>query len=242
MNQLKVSQLVKEYNNQVIIPNLSLEVGSNEVLSILGPSGCGKTTFIRMIAGLESPTSGKIEIGNEVVYDSSRKILTPPEKRHLGMVFQNYALWPHLTVLENVAFPLTCQRLSKSEIKTRTEEALTQVKLSGFEHRKPNQLSGGQQQRVGLARALASRPKILLLDEPLSNLDANLRDEMCEQLLQIKKSNPMTMLYVTHDQGEAFRLSDRIVILNQGHIEQIGTVAELKKAPSNEFVRSFLRL
>lgn len=242
MNTLTLSHLVKQVKDQMIIPNLSLESHSNEVLSILGPSGCGKTTLIRMVAGLEQPTSGKISIGDNVVYDSSKEVFVPPEKRQVGMVFQNYALWPHLTVLENVAFPLTCQKISKNEIKVRCFEILSQVKLSGLENRKPSQLSGGQQQRVGLARALVSRPKILLLDEPLSNLDANLREEMCDQILQIKKSTPMTMLYVTHDQGEAFRLSDRIVILNRGQIEQVGTVSELRNNPANNFVRSFLRL
>jgi len=242
MNRVVLSNISKTFSETSVIPTLSLSIGENEFLSLLGPSGCGKTTIIRMIAGLENPTQGSIQIGEDCVFDSEKGISIPPEKRGLGMVFQSYALWPHMTVLENIAFPLKCQKVSPSQIKERCEKILAQVQLGGLENRKPNQLSGGQQQRVALARALVYQPKVLLLDEPLSNLDANLREEMCEQIGQIKKQSPISMIYVTHDQNEAVRLSDRIAILNKGKIEQIGTPSELREKPANEFVRNFLKI
>lgn len=241
MSQLTLRSITKSYGNQNIISDLSLEVHSNEFVSLLGPSGCGKTTLIRMIAGLETPTQGIIEIGGEVVFNSQSKLNVAPEKRNLGMVFQSYALWPHLSVFENIAFPLRCQKLKLGDIQAKVKTVLEQVQLSGMENRKPSELSGGQQQRVALARALVAKPKVLLLDEPLSNLDANLREEMCEQIANIKTHYPMTMIYVTHDQKEAIRLSDRIAILNQGKIEQFDTIQQIKGKPANEFVRSFCR-
>lgn len=242
MSRVTLKSISKSFGNQSIIPSLSLDIRSNEFVSLLGPSGCGKTTLIRMIAGLELPTQGQIKIGDEVVYDSDSKLFVPPEKRNLGMVFQSYALWPHLSVFENIAFPLRCRKVIQAEMNKEVLTVLDQVQLGGMEKRKINELSGGQQQRVALARALVARPRVLLLDEPLSNLDANLREEMCEQIAKIKSQYPMTMIYVTHDQKEAVRLSDRIVILNQGEIEQIGTVQELKDSPRSEFVRGFFRV
>lgn len=241
MSSVQLENISKSYGNLNIIPTLSLDILPNEFVSLLGPSGCGKTTLIRMIAGLERPTGGRIKFGEETVFDSSSKSFVPPEKRNVGMVFQNYALWPHLDVFENIAFPLKCRNYSSSEIRNSVDTVLEQVQLDGMAKRKPAELSGGQQQRVALARALVAKPRVLLLDEPLSNLDANLRDEMCEQIAKIKTSFPMTMIYVTHDQREAFRLSDRIVVLNKGRIEQAGTVSELTQNPKNDFVRDFLR-
>ncbi|NBX76757.1 MAG: ABC transporter ATP-binding protein, partial [Proteobacteria bacterium] len=236
MSSVTLDSISKTYGSQTIIPPLSLNIKTGEFLSLLGPSGCGKTTLIRMIAGLETPTEGKVIIGEETVFDSSSQLFVPPERRNLGMVFQSYALWPHLTVFENIAFPLRCRKVPTAEIELQVETALEQVQLAGMGKRKPNELSGGQQQRVALARALVARPKVLLLDEPLSNLDTNLREEMCEQIAKLKGQFPMTMIYVTHDQNEAVRLSDRIAILNKGKIEQLGTVQEMRTSPKTEFV------
>lgn len=242
MNRVVLNRISKSFGESTVIPSLSLSIAENEFISLLGPSGCGKTTIIRMIAGLENPTQGSIEIGENTVFDSEKGVSIPTERRGLGMVFQSYALWPHMTVMENVAFPLKCQKVSAPQIKERCEKILEQVQLLGLERRKPNQLSGGQQQRVALARALVYQPKVLLLDEPLSNLDANLRDEMCEQIGQIKKQSSISMIYVTHDQNEAVKLSDRIAVLNKGKIEQIGTPQELRETPVNDFVRNFLKI
>lgn len=242
MSTVKIENLEKRYGQNVVVPALDLFIQEREFVSLLGPSGCGKTTILRMVAGLESPTAGKISLGSKVVFDGSPARMTPPEKRNLGMVFQSYAVWPHLTVLDNVAFPLKCRKVGRKEREEQAMAALKSVRLNGYEKRKPNQLSGGQQQRVALARALVARPNVLLLDEPLSNLDANLRDEMVEEIRQIKTQNPMTMIYVTHDQSEAFRLSDRIALLNQGRIEQLGSPTEMRENPKSEFVRKFLKL
>jgi len=240
MSTVRTEKLTKNYGSNEVVPSLDLSITKNEFVSLLGPSGCGKTTILRMIAGLETPSTGKIFIGDQVVYSDAEGINIPPEKRSLGMVFQSYAVWPHMTVLENVLFPLKCRKVDKYERGERALQALKSVRLEGLEGRKPNQLSGGQQQRVALARALVSRPQVLLLDEPLSNLDANLRDEMCEEIRHIKTAFPMTMIYVTHDQSEAFRLSDRIAVLNQGRIEQLGSPTEIRANPANGFVKKFL--
>ena len=232
---------MKDYANHPVISELNLEVRSHEFLSLLGPSGCGKTTLLRMIAGLEKPSQGTIVFDTETVFDSTQKIFIPPEKRRIGMVFQNYALWPHLTVFENVAFPLRCQKIPSSKMKGMCEEIVSQVQLTGLEHRFPNQLSGGQQQRVALARALVSEPRLLLLDEPLSNLDSHLKEEMCELIQTLRKARPVTMIYVTHSQREAFKLSDRICVLNAGKIEQLASPTEIRKAPASDFVRTFMK-
>jgi len=242
MSSINLSHIHKSYGNAVIVPDLSLEIHEHEFISLLGPSGCGKTTVLRMIAGLEPPTSGRILIGDQVVFDDKHETLVPPEKRHLGMVFQSYAIWPHMTVFNNVAFPLRCQKKTKSEIQSSVKTALENVQMETLSQRKPHQLSGGQQQRVALARALVSQPKVILLDEPLSNLDANLRDEMCDELEKLHSNTKMTMIYVTHDQSEAFRLSDRIAVMNEGKIEQLDQPDALRSAPKSEFVKKFLKL
>lgn len=241
MNAITLKNISKYYGQQRVIESLDLEVSSNEFLSLLGPSGCGKTTLIRMIAGLENPSDGDIFIGEEKVFSSASSVSVPPEKRNIGMVFQSYALWPHMTVFENVAFPLRCRKISKPEVQSRCLEILNQVKLSGLDKRRPNELSGGQQQRAALARALVAHPRVLLLDEPLSNLDTNLREEMCELIGALKKTHPITMIYVTHDQNEAFKLSDRIAVMNQGVIHQLDTWDNLKNNPKSDFVKSFIR-
>lgn len=241
-NTVTLKRVSKKFGELTVIPEINLAIESNEFLSLLGPSGCGKTTLIRMVAGLESPSQGTILIGQDTVFESDKGIFVPPEKRNLGMVFQSYALWPHLTVFENIAFPLRCRKLPKADIQDKCERILERVQLGGMSQRKPNQLSGGQQQRVGLARALVAEPRVLLLDEPLSNLDTNLREEMCDLIDEIKRTAPITMIYVTHDQTEALRLSDRIAVLNQGRIEQLGTIEEIKNQPKTDFVRNFLRI
>ena len=242
MMSITLRKLTKQFGETTIIPSLDLEIGSGEFISLLGPSGCGKTTLIRMIAGLEHPSSGMIALEDEVVFQDEPPRYLPPEKRNIGMVFQNYALWPHLSIGENIAFPLECRKISRSEITDRTRQILDQVQLQGLEARRPHELSGGQQQRAALARALIARPKVVLLDEPLSNLDTHLREEMCDLISEIKKANPITMIYVTHDQKEAYRLSDRIAVIHQGKIEQLGTWQELTQNPRTNFVKSFIRM
>ncbi len=240
MISVYLQNVSKRYATNTIIDNLTLSIKQNECLTFLGPSGCGKTTLLRMIAGLDTPTSGVISIEERVVFDNQKGLETPTELRNLGMVFQSYAIWPHMTVFQNVEFPLKIRKIEKHKRAELVASALSKVKLSELASRRPNQLSGGQQQRVALARALVYQPKILLLDEPLSNLDAHLRDDLCDELIGLRKENPMTMIFVTHDQKEAFKLSDRIAILNKGKIEGIGTLSELKDH-SSAFIKSFLR-
>ncbi|MBI4041763.1 MAG: ABC transporter ATP-binding protein [Deltaproteobacteria bacterium] len=209
-------------------------------VSLLGPSGCGKTTTLRLIAGLCEPSGGKMLIGDQVVFDLNQKIYTPPEKRNMGMVFQSYALWPHMTVFQNVAYPLKIQKHSKQHIQETVQTFLALVHLSGLEHRYPHELSGGQQQRVALARALIRKPEVLLLDEPLSNLDAKLRKAMCRELRDLQQRLKITTVYVTHDQQEALWMSDKVVLMNQGRIDQLGTPQELAHQPKSEFAKDFL--
>jgi len=216
------------------VHDVSLDIEKGELVTLLGPSGCGKTTTLRMIAGFEFPTSGKI------ILDGQEINSLPPHKREMSMVFQSYAIFPHLTVFENIAYGLNVQRLSKSVIKERVNKVLELVHLEGYGDRAPTQLSGGQQQRVALARALIMEPKVLLMDEPLSNLDAKLREEMRTEIRRIQKEMNITSVYVTHDQIEAMTLSDRIVVMNQGIIEQIGTPVEIYRFPNSRFVADFI--
>ena len=216
------------------VHDVSLDIEKGELVTLLGPSGCGKTTTLRMIAGFEFPTSGRI------ILDGQEINPLPPHKREMSMVFQSYAIFPHLTVFENIAYGLNVQRLSKSVIKERVNKVLDLVHLEGYGDRAPTQLSGGQQQRVALARALIMEPKVLLMDEPLSNLDAKLREEMRTEIRRIQKEMNITSVYVTHDQIEAMTLSDRIVVMNQGIIEQIGTPVEIYRFPNSRFVADFI--
>lgn len=216
------------------VHHVDLEINKGELVTLLGPSGCGKTTTLRMIAGFEFPTTG------EIILDGQKINSLPPHKRDMSMVFQSYAIFPHLTVFENIAYGLNVQRLPKTQINERVNRVLDLVHLEGYGNRAPTQLSGGQQQRVALARALVMEPKVLLMDEPLSNLDAKLREEMRTEIRRIQKEMNITSVYVTHDQIEAMTLSDRIVVMNQGIIEQIGNPVEMYRFPNSRFVANFI--
>ena len=219
---------------------LSLSVEDGEVYTLLGPSGCGKTTTLRMVAGLEVPDDGDIYFGEREVVVTSKRLRLPPDKRDLGMVFQSYAIWPHMTVEENVAFPLATRHVRRSEIRERVAHVLDLVNLPGLQKRPAPLLSGGQQQRVALARALVIEPKVLLLDEPFSNLDAKLREQMRVELKLLQKRLNIAVLFVTHDQIEALSLSNRIALMNLGIVQQQGPPQLLYEEPANEFVRDFI--
>ena len=239
---VRLSELWKTYpgGTTPAVKDLSVDVLDGEILTLLGPSGCGKTTTLRMVAGLETPDAGDIFFGEEAVVMTSRRLNLPPNKRNVGMVFQSYAIWPHMTVAENVAFPLKARRFPKREIKDRVLRALDLVGLAGFEDRPGPLLSGGQQQRVAFARALVTEPRVLLLDEPFSNLDAKLREQMRISVKLLQKRLNIAMLFVTHDQIEALSLSNRIALMNFGVVQQQGDPRLLYEEPVNEFVRDFV--
>ncbi len=216
------------------VDDVSISIEKGQFVTLLGPSGCGKTTTLRLIAGFEFSTSGHI------IVDNQRLEEVPPNRRDMAMVFQSYAIFPHLNVFENIAYGLNVQRRPQAEIKQRVERVLELVELTGLENRAPNQLSGGQQQRVALARALVVEPKVLLMDEPLSNLDAKLREQMRTEIRRIQKRLGITSVYVTHDQIEAMTLSDQVVVMNQGRIEQIGPPSDVYRAPQTRFVADFI--
>jgi iron(III) transport system ATP-binding protein len=222
------------------VQNLSLDICDGEILTLLGPSGCGKTTTLRMVAGLERPDAGEIFFGEQAVVMTAKRLFMPPDKRNVGMVFQSYAIWPHMTVAENVAFPLHARHFPKNEIRERVMKALELVGLGGFEDRPGPLLSGGQQQRVAFARALVTEPRVLLLDEPFSNLDAKLREQMRIGVKLLQKRLNIAMLFVTHDQIEALSLSNRIALMNFGVVQQQGDPRLLYEEPANEFVRDFV--
>ena len=240
MAEVILESLRKDFDETVAVRDLSLTVQDGEFVTLLGPSGCGKTTSLRMIAGFIEPTQGRITIGEQVVSDVEQKTFIPPEKRGIGMVFQSYAVWPHMSVFDNVAYPLKIARTPKNELQQRVHEALDQVKLTGLGERYPHQLSGGQQQRVALARAVVMNPKVMLLDEPLSNLDAKLREQMRLELKELQAETAMTIIFVTHDQLEAIVLADRIVVMSEGIVEQIGTPQEIYQQPATKFVADFI--
>jgi iron(III) transport system ATP-binding protein len=241
MADVKLDNISKSYNKHPVIENLSITVKDGECFTFLGPSGCGKTVILRLIAGFEQPDQGEIHIGSHLVASAAKRIALPPESRKIGVVFQDYAVWPHKTVLENVIYPLMIQKVPKDEANKRTMLTIKQVGLLGLENRLPYQLSGGQQQRVALARALVSRPEIMLLDEPLSNLDANLREEMRFEIKELQKQTGVTILYVTHDQEVALAISDRIAIFGKdGRIRQIGSAEQIYENPSDSFVFRFM--
>lgn len=241
MSGVEFNNVSKHYNGNVILRNISFKINDGEFVSFLGPSGCGKTTSLRMIAGLEQNTGGEIFIGSELISAPEKEISVPTRDRKLGMVFQSYAIWPHMNVFENVAFPLRMSKASPDEIHKKVEEVLELVELKGLSARMPNTLSGGQQQRVALARGLVARPRVLLLDEPLSNLDAKLREKMRKDIREIQQLFKMTCIYVTHDQIEAFSMSDRIMVMEKGEILQFATPAEIRSNPANDFVRDFIK-
>lgn len=222
------------------VKDLSVEIREGEVFTLLGPSGCGKTTTLRMIAGLERPDEGSILFGDQPIVVTGRRLFVPPNQRNVGMVFQSYAIWPHMTVEENVAYPLRLRRLPRTEVGDRVARALELVGLAGLEKRPAPLLSGGQQQRVALARALVYEPSVLLLDEPFSNLDTKLREQMRVELKLLQTRLKITVLFVTHDQVEALSLSNRIAVMDQGVVQQIGSPHELYERPTNAFVRDFL--
>lgn len=231
---IAVAGLTKRYKSQAVVDGVSFDVAEGEFLTMLGPSGCGKTTTLRCIAGFIAPDGGSVRIGGRDMTS------VPPHRRGLGMVFQNYALFPHLTVAENVAFGLRVRGMGSADVRARVERTLETVQLGGFGARYPKQLSGGQQQRVALARALAYEPRVLLLDEPLSNLDAKLRVEMRAEIRALQRQLGVTALYVTHDQEEALSVSDRVMVLNAGRIEQLSTPWDLYNRPQTRFVASFV--
>jgi len=234
MESIRAENIVKTFGSVRALDGISLVIDPGELFFLLGASGCGKTTLLRCIAGLETPTNGTIHFGDRDVTDM------PPHKREAAMVFQSYALWPHLTVAQNIAFGLEERKVPKTEIKRRVEEALEMVQLAGFGGRSIDQMSGGQQQRVSLARALVVRPRCLLLDEPLSNLDAQLRVEMRREIRRIVKENSLTGIYVTHDQEEALAMADRMAVLTRGRIGQIGTPEEIYREPRSAHVANFI--
>ncbi len=234
MIDIKIENLVKTFGNVTALNNINLTIHKGDLFFLLGPSGCGKTTLLRSIAGFYTPDSGKI------LFAGRNVIKLPPHKRQAGMVFQSYALWPHMTVAQNVAFGLEQKKISKAKIKNIVMEMLSKVRLENYADRKPNELSGGQQQRVALARALVVKPRCLLLDEPLSNLDAQLRNAMRCEIRSICKEHKLTTVYVTHDQKEALSIADKIAVFSRGSIEQIGSAIELYRRPKTKFVAQFI--
>ena len=242
MSEVRIEHVFKRFGDVTAVSDFDLTVKDGEFVSLLGPSGCGKTTSLRMIAGFERATEGEIYIGDHCVISHIKNTFVPPEKRDIGMVFQSYAVWPHMTVTENVAYPLKIQKVPKEERAARVAEMLKLVHLDEYGSRYPHQLSGGQQQRVALARALVMRPGLLLLDEPLSNLDAKLRESMRFEISSIQKELGITVIYVTHDQSEAMTMSDRVVVMSRGVIQQIGTPYEIYRNPANKMVADFIGL
>ena len=220
--------------------DVSFEVPEGKLFTLLGPSGCGKTTTLRSIAGLERPTSGEIEVAGKVMYSSASRVFVAPNKRNFGMVFQSYAIWPHMNVFQNAAFPLQVRKLRRKEIEERVTRVLQAVQLDHLVDREATKLSGGQQQRLALARALVMEPQLLLLDEPLSNLDAKLRDAMRSELKRLQRELGLTTVYVTHDQSEALALSHEIAVMNDGRVVQVGTPRQIYEQPCNQFVADFV--
>jgi iron(III) transport system ATP-binding protein len=235
---ISITGLRKAYGDSVAVDGIDLEVKRGEVMALLGPSGCGKTTTLQLLAGFLRPDAGEIKVGERVV--STSRSVVPPERRNMSLIFQSYAVWPHKTVRENVAFGLQVRRVGRDDIATRVGSVLKTVHLERLADRYPAELSGGQQQRVALARAIVVQPEILLLDEPLSNLDANLREEMRFEIRRLHDQTGITMVYVTHDQAEAMVTADRIAVMNLGHVEQVASPYEVYERPTTQFVASFI--
>lgn len=242
MAELELVHLEKTFGEVKAVSDINFVVKDGEFVTLLGPSGCGKTTILRMIAGFTKPSDGKILLNGVPITSVAQNIFIPPERRSMSMVFQSYAIWPHMNIFQNVGYPLRLRKLPKQKVRERVIEMLSMVKLDQLEQRMPDQISGGQQQRVALARALVMEPEVLLLDEPLSNLDAKLRESMRYEIMELTKRLKITVVYVTHDQVEAMSMSDRIVVLNNGKIEQIGSAPEIYQQPANRFVAEFIGL
>lgn len=237
---LSIKNVTKRFGDVIAVNQVSLEIQPCSFLTLLGPSGCGKTTLLRCIAGLEDPDDGEIYIGDKLVFSARQGIILPPGQRNLGLVFQNYALWPHMTVYKNMTFALEIQKLPKPEMEQRVKDSLAEVQMSGFGERYPREMSGGQQQRVALARMLAYRPKVFLMDEPLSNLDARLRMDMRAELKRLHFVSGATTVYVTHDQIEALTMSTNIAVMKEGVIQQMDTPDRVYHYPANLFVADFI--
>src|ERR1700710_3093072 len=238
--RIEVAGLIVRYNDVVAVDGISFTIQPGELVTLLGPSGCGKTTTLRAIAGLEDPSAGTIRRGGETVYSSAARRNVPSEKRGLSMVFQSYAIWPHMTVFDNVAYGLNVRKLPRAEVVESVRRVLDMVQMTRFSDRPASRLSGGQQQRIAVARAIAFSPTVLLFDEPLSNLDAKLRTEMRVELRELQRRLDITSVYVTHDQEEALAISDRVIVMNHGRIEQIGSPETIYNRPESIFVADFV--
>ncbi len=240
MPEIRLEHITKRFDKFVAVDDLNLHINEHDFITLLGPSGCGKTTTLRMIAGLETPTEGRITIGDKVVFDAETGINVSPAKRDIGFLFQNYALWPHMTVYQNIAFGLENLKWKKDDIKARVDEMLQMLKIEEFVARYPAELSGGQQQRVAIARTLAPKPQVLFMDEPLSNLDAKLRSEMRTELKRLHSDSNSTFVYVTHDQLEAMTLATKICLMNKGVLQQYAPPLKVYSKPANLFVADFV--
>jgi len=240
MADVRLVGVWKRFGDVIAVKDMNLEVKDGEFMILLGPSGCGKTTTLRMIAGLEEPTKGQIYIGDKLVADPKKGVFIPPKDRDIAMVFQSYALYPHMTVYDNIAFPLKLRKVQKQEIDKRVREVAEMLGLTELLNRKPRELSGGQRQRVALGRAIVRKPQVFLMDEPLSNLDAKLRVKMRAELKKLQRQLGVTTIYVTHDQVEAMTMGDRIAVINAGELQQVGTPEEVYDRPANTFVAGFI--
>jgi iron(III) transport system ATP-binding protein len=240
MPEIRVENLVKTFGEQRALDDVSFTVKEGELFTLLGPSGCGKSTTLMSIAGFKTPEQGRIAIGERELFDAAKRLAIPAEYRNLGIVFQSYAVWPHMTVFENLAFPLKVRRMKRRAIKARVGEVLALVEMSDYARRYPHELSGGQQQRVALARALVYSPSVLLLDEPFSNLDAKLRERARTWVKELQTNLDLTTIFVTHDQDEALSMSDRVAVMNLGRVQQIGAPEDVYRAPANRFVAEFV--
>ncbi|MCD6502938.1 MAG: ABC transporter ATP-binding protein [Euryarchaeota archaeon] len=240
MAEVRLVSVTKNFGKVVAVDDLTLEIKDGEFFVLLGPSGCGKTTTLRMIAGLEEPTKGEIYIGDTLVASPEKDVFVPPKERDIAMVFQNYALYPHMTVYENIAFPLKIRKVPENEIRKKVKEVAELLGIDDLLNRKPRELSGGQRQRVALGRAIIRHPKVFLMDEPLSNLDAKLRVRMRSELKRLQRTLGVTTIYVTHDQVEAMTMGDKIAILNNGRLQQVGSPDDVYNKPKNLFVAGFI--
>jgi iron(III) transport system ATP-binding protein len=240
MPEIHVEGLVRDFGDQRALDHIGFTVADGELFTLLGPSGCGKSTTLMSLAGFQTPNEGRIAVGADTFFDAERRIDVPAEQRNLGIVFQSYAVWPHMTVFENLAFPLKVRKVKRHALAERVREVLELVDMAPYEKRYPHQLSGGQQQRVALARALVYSPSVLLLDEPFSNLDAKLRERARTWVKDLQHRLGLTTIFVTHDQDEALSMSDRVVVMDRGVIQQVGTPEEVYRQPANRFVAEFV--